>query len=183
MKKKLLRILIPAVLSAACVFLLSGCFSMPMDMFDDGYYTSYTDSRESVSEGYFKLTIHTDKDTFMEGEAIDCWAELEYIGDADSITVYVYDDLITMEMTGEDIYYESSSGWAMGNGETLTLYKGKPVRYTLADSLPKSASVKPGRYEIDAWAYVGLSPDGMVSYNAYVSAVIDVEADTTIGKF
>lgn len=174
MKNKLMRLTLSVALLAVSVFLLSGCFAWPMDMLDDGY-TYFSDSRESVSEGYFKLTIHTDKDTFTEGEAIDCWAELEYIGDEDSITVYVFGDPIEMDMTGEDVTYDNSSTYYYTDGETLTLYKGMPIRCTLAECLPKSSSVLPGRYQIDAWANLALSPDGMVSYSGYVSAVIDVE--------
>ena len=176
MGKRLCRITLLAALVAACALLLGGC--LMMDLIDsesyDGY-TSFTDSRESISEGYFKMTIHTDKDTFAQGETIDCWTEIEYIGEEDSITVYVYGNPVEMDMTGESVYYSSSGYYDVG--DTLTLYKGVPVRFTLAECLPKSSSVLPGQYEIDAWATLGLSPDGGVSYNGYVSAVIVVEKD------
>ena len=59
--------------------------------------------------------------------------------------------------------------------EPLTLKKGMPVRVTLAESIPKSSSVLPGKYEIDAWASISLSPDGAVTYDGCVSAVIVVK--------
>jgi hypothetical protein len=130
--------------------------------------------RESVSEGYFRLTIHTGKDEYAKGEAIDCWAELEYIGDSNSITVYCYGKPIELDMTSESVNYSSSSGFFMKQ-ETLTLRKGEPIRITLADSLPKSKSVLPGTYQIDAYSNINLSPDNAVTYNANVSAVIVVK--------
>jgi hypothetical protein len=180
MEKRFSTVMLLSVLIVACTILLGGCFAAPnvSDLFvPDDYdeYTSFTDNRTIVSEGFFSLTIHTDKDTFAHGETIDCWAELEYIGDMDSITVYTYGDPITMDMISEDTNYTSSSWEFVGSDETLTLKKGQPLRVTLADSLPKSTSVLPGKYEIDAYASVSLSSDGAASYYASVSAVIVVE--------
>ncbi len=178
MGKRLCRIVLLGVLLGGCAVLLGGCWAMSGlmesaagDNMDYGYTTG-TDMRESVSEGYFRLTIHTDKDEFKQGETIDCWAEVEYIGDKDSITVYTYGNLIGMDMTGGNVYYSSSDS-AYKDG-TLTLKKGEPYRCTLAEVLPKSKSVLPAQYEIDAYTNIGLSPDGAVSYNGYVSAVIVV---------
>ena len=176
MKNGMKRMVLFIALLTACVLPLSGCWAMG-EMFGGAYtedygYTTGSDMRESVTDGYFRLTIHTDKDEFVKGETIDCWAEIEYIGDEDSITVYTYGDIITLDMTGDDVYYSSSGSY--GSDEQLTLRKGVPVRYTLAESLPKSSSVLPGQYEIDANAYFGLSTDGAVSYSGYVSAVIVV---------
>ena len=187
MKHRVLRIVLAAVLTAVCIAALGGCMmSNLLDrIYEDGYtidhfddfddypeYTDFTDMRESVSEGYFKLTIHTDKDTFAQGETIGCIAELTYIGDEDSITVYPYGDPITMEMMGKDIWYTSNDTYS---NETLTLKKGVPIQCTLAECLPKSSSVLPGKYEIDACVSLSLSPDDAVSYNNCVSAVIVVE--------
>ena len=144
MRHRVLRIALAAVLTVVCAAALSGC--MMSGLFNDFYdnnYTSFTDMRESVSEGYFKLTIHTNKDTFTQAETIDCWAELTYIGDQDSITVYTYGDPITMNMSGEDTWYTSSEDAC--TSETLTLKKGVPIRCTLTDCLPKSTSVLPGK--------------------------------------
>jgi hypothetical protein len=178
MMHRFLRIALAALLTAVCIAMLGGCM-MPYvldEMYDDGGgYASFTDMRESISDGYFKLTIHTNKDTFAQGEPIDCEAELTYIGDQDSITVYVYGDPITMDMTGKDTWYESTNH--AYQEDTLVLKKGEPIRCTLTECLPKSASVLPGKYEIDAYAGFGLSPDGAVSYNGYVSAVIVVVED------
>lgn len=174
MKNRVGRIALLALLAAMCAAMLSGCF--PLDMMDGEYYgTDFKDSRESVSEGYFKLTIHTDKDEFVKGETIDCWAELEYIGNEESITVYLSGDPITMEMTGEKVYY-SAPGFFYTE-EKLTLKKGEPIRCTLEKALPKSKSVLPGQYEIAAYASLSLSPDGAVSYGGCVSAVIVVEEE------
>jgi hypothetical protein len=171
MRSRVGRVALLAALTALCVVIFSGCFSF--DEFDESYDEDFSDMRESVSEGYFKLTIHTDKDEFAKGETIDCWAELEYIGDADSITVYVSGDPITMDMTGEEVYYSASE--FIFKEDTLTLEKGVPVRCTLAEALPKSKSVLPGKYRIDAYTDLSLSPDGAVSYYGCVSAVIVVE--------
>ncbi len=175
MKHRILRIALVAVLTAVCIAVLGGCMMSHLldESYEGGYMTSFSDNRESVSEGYFKLTIHTEKDTFAQGEPIDCEAELTYIGDQDSITVYVYGDPITMDMTSEDTWYETSAD--VYTEDTLVLKKGEPVRCTLSESLPKSSSVLPGKYQIDAYAYFGLSPDDAVSYNGIVSAVVIVE--------
>lgn len=171
MKKAWGRILLAAALLVMCALTLGGCWVSYPEY--EGSFGGGVDMRESVTEGYFKLTIHTDKDEFKKDEAIDCWAELEYIGDEDSITVYVSGEAITMDMNGDRAYYSSSPGfWEQ---KMLTMEKGKPIRYTLADSLPKSQSVLPGEYEIDATANVSLSADGAVSYYGMVSAVIVVE--------
>ena len=99
--------------------------------------------------------------------------QLEYIGDGDSITVYVYSDPVIMEMTGENVYYTTSGNYYQTQKE-LTLEKGAPIRYTLSEVLPKSGSVLPGQYQIDAYANMSLSPDGTVTYCSNVSAVIVV---------
>lgn len=180
MKSLFIKVILITVLIAALAAALGGCFYIgnPLDEFYDdgcgGYFTG-TDVRESVSEGYFKLTIDTSKDEFDKGETIDCWTELEYIGNNDSITVYVMGEPVTVSMTGKDICYDSTSYVYMGAQKELTLKKGSPVRYTLSDLLPKSKSVLPGQYEIDATANLSLSPDGLVSYYGTVSAVIVVK--------
>lgn len=178
MSKKFWRAALLAALIAMSVMMLGGCFFLPglLDSsFDSSSNSIGADNRQSVSEGYFKLTIHTDKDQFAQGEAINCWAELEYIGDQDSITVYVNGDPIEMDMNGKDVSYNSSEIISIGAQKTLTLQKGVPIRRTLTESLPKSSSVLPGQYEIDASASLSLSPDGAVSYYGSVSAVIIVE--------
>jgi hypothetical protein len=177
MKSSILKSALAAAFIAAFTAALGGCYALgPFDAINGegfgGYYTG-TDSRESVSEGYFKLTIHTPKDEFAKGEAVDCYAELEYIGDGDSITVYVYSDPVTMEMSGKNVYYTSSGNYYPAQKE-LTMKKGAPLRYTLSEVLPKSKSVLPGHYQIDAYASVSLSPDGTVTYYSNVSAVIVV---------
>ena len=176
MRNRFLRIAVVAVLICACTVLLGGCFFMDRS-YDDSYsFSDFTDMRESITEGYFKLTIHTDKDTFAQGETIDCWAEIEYIGDQDSITVYnTYGLPITMDMYGGNVSY-SSSTWIYENTEdTLTLVKNQPVRCTLSESVPHSSSPLPGTYEIDAYVNLSLTQDDAVCYNGYVSAVIVVE--------
>lgn len=178
MKNRFWRIALMAALVCACALLLGGCLPVAAllgeEFNDDGGYYTGSDMRESVSEGYFKMTIHTDKDEFAKGEKIDCWAELEYIGDQDSITVYACGNPIEMDMTSGDVSYSSSSDMYCSD-EKLTMKKGEPIRCTLAECLPKSASVLPGQYEIDAYAYLDLSPDGSVCYNGNVSAVIVVK--------
>lgn len=177
MKSSFLKVSLTAVLIASFAAALGGCYFLgPLDGINgEGFENNYggTDNRESVSEGYFKLTIYTPKDEFAKDEAIDCYAEFEYIGDNDGITVYVYSDPVTMEMTGKNVYYTSSGNYYPAQKE-LTLKKGVPLRYTLSEVLPKSRSVLPGQYQIDAYVSVSLSPDGAVSYSGIVSAVIVV---------
>lgn len=172
------RTALVAALIAACAVIFGGCvFSDPFGSFFDSHFDGSaprTDMRESVSEGFFKLTIHTEKDEYVKGEAIDCWAELEYIGDKGSIPVYCYDKPIELSMTSEKVNYSSSSGFFMKQ-KTLMLRKGEPIRITLAESIPKSKSALPGTYQIEAYSHLGLSPDDAVTYNAYVSAVIVVK--------
>ena len=177
MRKRLLRIALLAGVLLTCAVSLGGCFALGglcENAFLDEYgYGIGTDMRESVSEGYFKLSIHTGKDDYARGETIDCWAELEYIGEGDSITVWAYGNPIQMDMTGENVYY-SASGSALFNEEKLTIKKGVPIRCTLAECLPKSSSVRPGQYQIDANVSLNLSPDGSVCYYGLVSAVVMV---------
>lgn len=141
----------------------------------DDQRTVGTDNRESVSEGYFKLSINTNKNEFKKGEEINCWVELLYIGEKDSITVYTYGSPIGMEMFSDKVSYSSEDNDYSDEQDMLTLKKGIPVRVTLKESIPKSLSVLPGQYEIDAYASLSLSPDGGVMYNGYVSAVITVK--------
>jgi hypothetical protein len=177
MRNRLLRIALLAGVLLTCAVSLGGCFALGglcENAFLDEYaYDMGTDMRESVSEGYFKLSIDTGKDDYARGETIDCWAELEYIGEQDSITVWAYGDPIQMDMTGENVYY-SASGSSFFNEKELTIKKGVPIRRTLAECLPKSSSVRPGQYQIDANVTLNLSPDGSVCYYGYVSAVIVV---------
>lgn len=174
MKNIKMKTVLFVTLIAALAVTLGGCF-VPFDGFyPDAYCDFYgVDNRESISEGYFKLTIYTPKNEFAKGEAIDCWAQLEYIGDNNSITVYVAGDkLINMDMASENTRYECSQ-YSFIQKEHI-LQKGVPVRYMLSEEIPKSKSVLPGRYEINAYVDVSLSPNGMVSYWDSVSAVIEV---------
>lgn len=174
MKKNIVHILLTAVMAALSLLTLGGCFPWDEWSFMDSASIDATDMRQSISEGYFKFTIDTGKDEYARGEAIDCWAELEYIGEYNSITVFTNDNPISFEMSGGNVDY-CTSGLVFGAQKQLTLRKGVPVRFTLAESLPKSSSVLPGTYQIDATASLNLSPNGTVSYLDYVSAVVVVK--------
>ena len=177
MRNRILRFGLLACLLITCAVLMGGCFALnglyERAIVDEYAYGMGTDMRELVSEGYFRLSIHTAKDEFARGETIDCWAELEYIGEQESITVYAYGDPIQMDMTGHNVYY-SASGSSFFNEKELIIKKGVPIRRTLAECLPKSSSVRPGQYQIDAYVSLNLSSDGSVSYYGLVSAVVMV---------
>lgn len=128
------------------------------------------EQRTSEIEGYFKLTIGTDKDTYKQGEEIVCCATLTYIGDEDSITL-TGNPPVVFDVYNDD-YYGTSQEQA---DYEVTLEKGEAVRYDLTvvhwDDADYDKAYKdeygsqqgfrllPGKYEIDVSVSVTM-PDG-----------------------
>lgn len=160
---------------AACA--LIGCAPVQNEAVDSGTEQQeeipvilVDEQRTSEIEGYFKLTIGTDKDTYQQGENIVCCATLTYIGDEDSITLTGNPPVVF------DVYNEKYYGTSQAQAdEEVTFKKGEAVRYDLTavqwedadyDKANKDEygdqqglQLLPGEYEIDVSVAATL-PDG-----------------------
>jgi hypothetical protein len=84
-----------------------------------------------VNDSVLELRIHTDKDEYTAGEAVSCYAILEYVGGADSITIHSSNPLVYFTVKGSIF-----KGDYAVNDEliTTTLIKGEPVRFDFVKS-------------------------------------------------
>jgi hypothetical protein len=93
----------------------------------------------SVDDGVFRLTIRTDKDEYTAGEAVNCYATLEYVGGADSTTIYSSDPLVYFTVKGGQFTGDFAVNDIL---KTTTFKKGEPVRFDFAKSGSFSADQK-----------------------------------------
>ena len=145
----------------------------------------------SSSNEEFEITIYVDKDIYAENEAIECYAELKYLGD-ETITVYSGNPLLGFGVKDE-VYFDG--GYVTNDslehtqfvpGETVRAAFSKSGGYTSDDPLVEfykeyytdSEFVLPsGVYEISASIDYSLDVDDMLgSRNMLsVSVVVTVE--------
>ena len=80
----------------------------------------------------FDLKLYVDKDTYTKDEIINCYATLEYVGDADSITVYSSDPLVGFGLK-DDKYFDG--GYAKDDILIQTTFtKGEIITYNFIKS-------------------------------------------------
>ncbi len=85
----------------------------------------------SVSDGVFSLSVVTDKSEYAAGEAVSCHAILEYVGDANSITIYSGDPLVYFTVTGGRF----TGDYAISDVLMSTTFrKNEPVQFDFAKS-------------------------------------------------
>ena len=85
----------------------------------------------SVDDSVFKLSIHTDKNEYTAGESVSCYATLEYVGEADSITIYSGDPLVYFTIQGGKF----TGDYAISDVLMSTTFKkNEPVRFDFAKS-------------------------------------------------
>lgn len=84
-----------------------------------------------VNDSVLELRIYTDKDEYIAGEAVSCYAILEYVGGADSITIHSSNPLVYFTIQGSVF-----KGDYAVNDELITtmLIKGEPVRFDFVKS-------------------------------------------------
>jgi hypothetical protein len=84
-----------------------------------------------VNDSVLELRIYTDKDEYIAGEAVDCYAILEYVGGADSITIHSSDPLVYFTIKGSVFKGDYAVNDVL---ITTTLVKGEPVRFGFVKS-------------------------------------------------
>jgi len=84
-----------------------------------------------VNDSVLELRIYTDKDEYIAGETVDCYAILEYVGGADSITIHSSDPLVYFTIKGSVFKGDYAVNDVL---ITTTLIKGEPVRYDFVKS-------------------------------------------------
>jgi len=89
---------------------------------------------DMVNDSVFELQIHTDKDEYTTADAISCYATLEYMGGADSITIN----------SGEPLVYFTIKG-GLFKGDYTVSSALKPTTLNKGDS-QKFDFVKSGGY-------------------------------------
>lgn len=85
----------------------------------------------SVDDSVFKLSIHTDKNEYAAGEAVSCYATLEYVGEEDSLRIYSSDPLVYFTIQGGRF----TGDYAVSDElMTTTFKKNEPVRFDFVKS-------------------------------------------------
>jgi hypothetical protein len=84
-----------------------------------------------ANDSVFELRIHIDKDEYTAWEAVPCYATLEYVGGADSITINSSDPLVYFTVKGSVF----KGDYAVNDVLVATTFaKGEPVRFEFAKS-------------------------------------------------
>jgi hypothetical protein len=85
-----------------------------------------------VNDSVLELRIYTDKDEYTAGEAVACYATLEYVGGAENVTIHSADPLVYFTIKGSVFKGE----YTVNNDltTTTTLTKGEPLRFEFAKS-------------------------------------------------
>lgn len=98
-----------------------------------GACTAPVDSSDTatVNDGTFEIVIRTEKEAYKADEAVQCWATLEYVGDADSITMYSGDPLVYFTITGGPFTGDYAINDIL---MSTTLKKGEPLRFEFTKS-------------------------------------------------
>lgn len=80
-----------------------------------------------TKDGYFIYRLVTEKEKYAQGEPVKIYAELEYIGDEEEVTIYHADSPFHFPITEKARNYEL--GYAMNMPLLSTaLIKGEPLR-------------------------------------------------------
>lgn len=121
----------------------------------------------SVNDSVFKLSIHTDRDEYAVGEAADIFATLEYVGGADSITIYSGDPLVYFTITGGKF----TGDYAINDILlSTTLKKNEPVRFEFV----KSGGYSEGDKDAAFWQSWFAEPQLILPVGEYtISATAD----------
>ena len=142
----------------------------------------------SVGDSVFKLSIHTDKNEYAAGEALSCYATLEYVGDSDSLRIYSSDPLVYFTIQGGRFTGDYAVNDVL---MATTLKKNEPVRFDFVKSGGYSANdadtafweswyaepelvLPAGTYTISATA------DGFLDENDYAGSKYTLTAAQTI---
>ncbi len=145
----------------------------------------------SIRNEEFEITIFIDKESYAVGEAIECYAQLKYLG-SEPITVYSGNPLLGFGVK-DDVYFDG--GYVIDEnlvynefepGETLRVEFSKSGGYTSDDPLVDfykayyvdSAFILPaGVFEISANINYSLDVEDMIGSKRvlFVSVVVTVE--------
>ena len=125
----------------------------------------------SVNDSVFKLTIRTDKDEYAADEAVSCYAALEYVGGADSITIYSGDPLVYFTIKGGKFTGDYAISDIL---KSTTLKKNEPVRFDFAKSGGYSADDEDAAFWESWYAEPELKlPAGEYTISATVEGFFD----------
>ena len=121
----------------------------------------------SVNDSVFKLSIYTDKNEYAAGKAVSCYATLEYVGGADSITIYSSDPLVYFTIKGGKF----TGDYAVSDVLISTTFKkNEPVRFDFAKSGGYSADDADAAF----WESWYAEPELVLPAGGYtISATVD----------
>jgi hypothetical protein len=154
--------------------------------------TKGTSITANYKDKLFNLTLYVDKDTYSKGEAIQCYATVEYICEDDSITVYSSDPLVGFGIK-DDKYFDG--GYTANEILMATTFnKGETKSYDFVKSGGWSADdpnaefyeefykdkkliLPPGKYQLSAAINYSLDPENVQgsNHNTFVSVFVMVE--------
>ncbi|MCH1624286.1 hypothetical protein [Fredinandcohnia quinoae] len=110
-----------------CLVLISGCGNNERGSTKEGPANSTFIMEAETTEGDFVYRLVSEKELYKEAEPVKLYAELEYIGDQDSISIFHAGSPFYFDMTEKTRDYEIPYPMIQPLIQT-TLKKGEPLR-------------------------------------------------------